>query len=216
MHDNPAADWQALTENYRRMFDEELLRLGDDIGDLTPVAQEALRAELKNHGLGEPGAERPEPQQTKRHASTIDSDAGADRADEFDGSEEDEPSHAFTWKTPLCDCESEEQALGICEMLRRAKIESWYEAPGQGWSIGGPRVVVAADRLDEARQVIAKPVPQDILDDLRAEAPEYEAPRCPACHAEDPVLESAEPSNSWLCEVCGKQWSDPAPAGEPT
>ena len=37
----------------------------------------------------------------------------------------------------------------------------------------------------------------------------YGEARVPECGAEDPVLESAEPTNAWLCEACGAQWSDP-------
>ena len=40
--------------------------------------------------------------------------------------------------------------------------------------------------------------------------PEFEAPKCPKCGAEDPVLESVEPTNTWLCEACGKRWTEPA------
>jgi hypothetical protein len=120
----------------------------------------------------------------------------------------------FSWKSPLCEGDSEEQALAICEMLRLAKLDCWYEGPGRGWSVGGSRVIVSADQLEEARQIASQPIPQSLLDDLRTVVPEYEAPRCPACHAEDPVLESAEPSNNWLCEACGRQWSDPAAAEE--
>jgi hypothetical protein len=46
---------------------------------------------------------------------------------------------------------------------------------------------------------------------VREAAPEYVPPTCPECHAEDPVLESADPSNNWLCEACAARWSDPVP-----
>jgi hypothetical protein len=213
MHENPGQDWQALAENYRMMLDGELDELAASFGDLTETAQQVLRNELRNRGLAEPGAAKKGPlakPQSFRDPPLRNSgnpDANAGETDE-DGGDDGSPLE-YTWKTPLCECDDEEHALAICEMLRRAGIERWYELPGRGWSIGGPRVVVAADQLEEARQVVAKPVPQDILDDLREKVPVYEPPKCPKCGAEDPVLESAEPSNSWLCEACGKQWTEP-------
>jgi len=226
MHENPGNDWQALAEHYRSMYDRELENLADDFGSLTPTAQQALRIELSNRGLAQPGAARPvspakPPSFEKaRFQSAVDPEAGMSRAREFD---EDGGADEFTWKTPLCECESQEHAWQISEVLRRANIESWIERPGakypDGWNhqmVGNLRVLVAADQLDEAREIAAKPIPQDIVEESTGDddAPEeYEPPLCPACHAEDPVLESAEPTNSWLCEACGKQWMEPATEG---
>jgi tRNA(Ile2) C34 agmatinyltransferase TiaS len=79
-----------------------------------------------------------------------------------------------------------------------------------------PRVVVAADQLEQAREIAARPIPQEIIDEFNAPPEEYKPPVCPKCGAEDPVLESADPVNSWLCESCGEQWSDPAEAADVT
>jgi transposase-like protein len=67
---------------------------------------------------------------------------------------------------------------------------------------------VAADQLEEAREIAARPIPQEIVELSQMEVPEFEPPKCPQCGAEDPVLEGAEPVNAWLCEVCGKQWTE--------
>ena len=69
--------------------------------------------------------------------------------------------------------------------------------------------MVAADQLEEARAVAARPVPEAIVEQCKVVDDDYELPVCPKCGAEDPVLESANTVNSWLCEVCGKQWTDP-------
>jgi hypothetical protein len=221
MQIDPAEEWQRLSEHYRGMFDEELEELARSFGDLTETAQQVLRNELKNRGMAAPGTKPkagsgpdcgPSAPEGVRWASAVDPDAGAGsdgESDSPDGSAGSDGPIEFSWKTVLCECDAEEQALAICQALRRAGIENWYQAPGRGWSTGGPRVMVAADQLEQARQIASQPIPQEILDDLRLGAPEYEAPPCPACHAVDPVLESAEPSNNWLCEACGHQWSDP-------
>jgi ribosomal protein L37AE/L43A len=73
-----------------------------------------------------------------------------------------------------------------------------------------PRVLVAADQLDQARAIAAQPIPQDIVDDSKTGAPEYEVPKCPKCGAEDPILESVEQANHWRCEQCEVEWTEPA------
>jgi ribosomal protein L37AE/L43A len=227
MHDNPAADWQSLAEHYRSMYDEELENLADDFGNLTETAQQVLRNELGSRGLPAPGEKpaavaRPESPAAQRWASNVDPDAAANRSEETGGSKEDERTEddqpkEFTWKTLLCECETTDQAYQLREMLKRAGIDSWVETPSGRSSVSTPRVVVAADQLDEAIKVARRPIPQEIVDETKMEVPEYEPPKCPSCGDEDPTLESAEPTNSWLCEVCGKQWTEPAidATGEP-
>jgi len=95
-------------------------------------------------------------------------------------------------------------------MLQRAGIDTWIQATG-GSGLSGPRILVAADQLDQAQLIAAQPVPQDILDEEKEleTAPAYELPVCPQCGAPDPTLESVEPTNTWLCESCDHTWSDP-------
>ena len=217
MYDNPAEDWQGLTEVYRRMGDGELEQVAEAYGDLTQTAQEVLRSEMKSRGLGDPRAvriagEEADADATWRRASRFDLDGGDSGAEE-DGDGDGRPGE-FTWKTPLCECEDRDHAWQLSEALRRAGIESWIEQPGRGWVIGGPRVVVVADQLEQARAVAAQPIPQEIVDLSKMEVPEFVPPKCPSCGAEDPVLESAEPANSWLCEACGREWSEPVAEGD--
>jgi hypothetical protein len=214
MHGNPAEDWQRLTEHYREISDGELLELAADFVDLTETAQQVLRNEMRNRGLDEPrtagetrtNSDRPAP---PRWASSVDPDAGANESSAPGANGEDDLPREYTWKTMLCECDDREQAWQIYEMLKRAGIESWIERPGSG--IVYPRVLVAADQLDEAREIAARPVPREIVDELRQEPPEFEPPKCPQCGAEDPVLESVEPANAWLCEACGKQCTESPP-----
>ena len=219
MHENPGQDWHALTENYRLMLDGELEELAANISDLTDIAQQVLRNELRNRGLAEPDTKaevrkQPAAPAGIRWASSVHPDEGdpnesSDRRQHEDERELDGSTADFTWKTPLCECDDQKHALALCEVLKKAGIESWYEDSASGWGISGPRVVVAADQLEEAREIATRPIPQEIVDFYRDDAPEYIAPKCPSCGTEDPVLESAEPSNSWLCEACGRQWTEP-------
>ncbi len=121
----------------------------------------------------------------------------------------------YTWKTPLCGCEDQEEAWQIFEVLRQAGIESWIVRPGarhaEVWDenmVGNLQVQVAADQLDQARAIIANPIPQDIVEQSKMQVPEFEAPVCPKCGAADPVLEGVDPFNSWRCEACDNEWTE--------
>jgi hypothetical protein len=217
MQSNPAEDWQRLTEHYREMSDEELRELAADIVDLTETAQQVLRNEMNNRGLDERRAAGEAPKSSDRladprWASSVDLDRGDIETNPADGNDEDDLPHEFTWKTTLCECDDREQAWQIRAVLQREGIDSWVEQPGSRYSIGigSPRVLVAADQLEQALEIAARPIPQEIVDEFKIDVPEFEAPRCPKCGAEDPVLEGVEPTNAWLCEACGKQWNEPA------
>jgi hypothetical protein len=216
MQSNPVVEWQRLTEHYRGLGDEELKELAADFGNLTETAQQALRGELSSRGLAAMQTEETAPRWlespiTSRWASSVDPNAGPTETATPSLDEEDDLSKEFTWKTVLCECDDREQAWQIRAVLEQAGIESWVEERGSRYvlDISNPRVLVAADQLDLAHEIVSRPIPQEILDHFAEEVPAFEAPKCPKCGAEDPVLESAEPTNSWLCEVCGKQWAEP-------
>jgi hypothetical protein len=193
MYANPAEELRALTENYRAMSDGQLLELAEDFASLRPAAQQALRDELKLRKLGDPQS----PDWGQRSPEQI----------APSGIEEHEPGIEFTWKTPLCDCESREEAWQIGEVLRRAKIESWLEGQRDAAS-SGLRILVAADQLEDAQRVIANPIPADVIEESHLTPPEYDLPVCPKCGTADPILVGVDPVNVWECESCGAEWED--------
>jgi hypothetical protein len=208
---------QRLAQLYSEKWDDELRVLAEDYADLTETAQQALRDEMKKRGLGDPSTPPPVvvpalPANPTRDTPDLDDfDADSEGAEE---PSEDEPEHEYTWKTPLCDCETQEQAWQLREVLRRNGIESWIEGGNRyTWDLGRARILVAADQLEQARTLAAQPIPQDVVDEWNAQQNDpdvFEAPHCPSCGAEDPVLASVEPVNTWQCEVCGREWSDEA------
>jgi hypothetical protein len=245
MQSNPIVEWQRLSELYREKSDEELQELAADFADLTEAAQQALRGEMRSRGLGDPEASRgsardgqdapaqaasslpPSDLIAERTSEALVEQAGglmglgagaprlvSDQPEAVDG---EEGPHEYTWKTPLCECETQEQAWQLTEALKRAGIESWIESRESyspyrhvGLDARGPRVMVAADRLEEAQRIAAQPIPQEIVDQARLALPEYEPPACPNCGATEPVLEGVDPANTWRCEACGKPWEEPA------
>jgi hypothetical protein len=209
MRIDPFEEWRRLTQLYREMSDEELYELDDDFAGLTEQAQQILRDEMKTRGLVRPRPASVETNLSERSAASAwDADADAPKAK--DGAEESDLPREYTWKTPLCECNDSEEAWQVREALRQAGIESWID--GQGYriveGINYPRILVAADQLEQAREVAARPIPQSIVELSKMPPEEYEPPVCPKCGAEDPLLEGVDPVNSWLCESCDHQWTD--------
>jgi hypothetical protein len=217
---DPATEWRRLSEHYRSLSDAELRELGADSADLTEVAQQVLHDEMKTRGLGEPGTNSPDVATKQAATATIDSredlDVYVPSADGTDDDQQVDGPVEYTWKTLLCECETQEQARCLAEALRRAHIDSWVQIRGTLY----PKIMVAADQLDQARTIADQPISQAIVDEVKADQsapPEYfESPKCPNCGAGDPTLEAVDPTNQWRCEGCGKSWAETeavSPAG---
>lgn len=138
MHEDTIADWQRLTQLYSEMDDGELEALNADIGDLTEVAQQVLRDEMKKRGLNDSSVPRGafEP---REHFAPLQEGPEVDSLTEEDDTEDGGLPHEYTWKTLLCECEEREEAWQIREVLRQAGIESWIEGQGSrvwdAWAI---------------------------------------------------------------------------------
>jgi hypothetical protein len=214
MQNDAGREWQRLTALYQEKGDEELLELGEEVGNLTDVAQQVLRDELRRRGLSLAQAESAssKAQEDRRPVFGAWSRAIAEQNSDMNSEDEergDEQPVEYTWKTLLRTCDTREEAWQISEVLKQAGIESWIEAPAQGsLDLTGPRVVVAADELEEAQAIAARPIPQDVIDQSKVRVEDFVPPTCPKCGAADPLLESVEPTNLWLCEVCGAEWSE--------
>ncbi len=237
MHADPMLEWQRLTEHYREMNEDELRQLATDFADLTETAQQALRSEFQNRGFGDrigaTSASVPSNVQFTASAAKNTSAPIHDRAvdtlgffnrqpelvpDSPDvGAEPDGPVE-YTWKTLLCECDSSQVAGELSEALKRAGIDCWIEGPKPSaysayasLDLTNPRVLVAADQLDQARTIAAGPIPPEIVADSQTKVPDFMPPSCPKCGATDPILEGVDPVNSWKCEQCGQNWTDPTP-----
>jgi hypothetical protein len=213
MQVDPIEEWRRLREHYTQLNDEELYELALDFADLTEPAQQVLRDEMRSRGLDLTPAPREVPKfasgfiasKSDPHASQ----PGTTNTNQPEDDKTDRP-HEYTWKTPLCEREDFSQAWQIHRVLQQAGIESWIEQPGSRYSDSGLpfRVMVAADQLDAAIEIAARPIPKEIVEESQMDPSEYEPPICPKCGAGDPVLEGVDPVNSWLCEACGNQWTE--------
>jgi hypothetical protein len=213
MRPTPAEEWQRLTKLYSEMTDGQLLGLAETFSDLTETAQPILRDELRKRGLDEPQEVLqlpPDPSEREPTFARIaprfsESDRDGDSTDN-DG--DAEPIEEYTWKTDLCELATPEEAWQVREVLRLAGIDTWDRRPSSLFGSQTIRILVAADQLDEARAILAKPIPQDIIHQSKTPVEDFVAPKCPKCGASEPLLESVEPVNTWRCEVCDATWSD--------
>jgi len=241
MQSNPIDEWQRLTAHYRELSDDELRELAADFNDLTETAQQVLRTEMRSRGLGDPEtasdaqlASNAPPETTASwiaagaayetsapiHDPTVNALGFLGRPPELvpdtpDAVSEDDGPVDYTWKTPLCECDTSQQASELSEALKQAGIESWIENPATrsrytGLGLSYPRVLVAADQLEQARAIAARPIPPEIVEESETEVPDFVPPSCPKCGASDPLLEAADPANSWKCEQCGERWTESA------
>ena len=243
MQTDPALEWRRLTEHYRELCDDELRNLAVDFADLTDTAKQVLRDEMRSRGLGDPQASEIAPHSNvpqpidapaialppSRHPRAADTEKfdpiagrtgvafGArfpDLVPDTPETDEDDPGpHEYTWKTVLCECETVEEASELSQMLHLAGLDSWVQEShefGQQYS----RVLVAADQLDKAREIAARPIPKTTVDDSKQEIPEFVEPKCPKCGSDEVVLEGVDRVNRWRCEQCNAEWSDGVAADE--
>jgi hypothetical protein len=214
MQNDPRAEWERLTRLYSEKSDEELLELAEDFGNLTEVAQQVLRDELKKRKLAASGA-KPAAAPDNRLGfggwNPVQDRAPGPQADTVpNGGSGGEPRES-TWRTQLCECDTDDQANLLHMTLMDAGIQSWVELPDPESKLGFtlPKIFVPADQLAHARQIAAQPIPKEIVDQSKAA---FVAPACLKCGAPDPLLESVDSSNHWSCESCGAEWSDAQPA----
>jgi hypothetical protein len=218
---DPLVEWQRLSETYSRMYDAELLELAAATEELTDQARQVLSDEVRKRGLNPSRPERTAPAFSNSPPET----AAPMRdpffsppkivPDEPQADDEEEAPREYSWKTALCGCDTQEEAQQLSEALRRAGIDNWIARPGArqaiAWDermVGNLQILVAADQLEEAREIAAKPIPREIVEESQIEVPEYEPPSCPKCGAADPILENVDPVNRWHCDACGNDWTE--------
>lgn len=193
-----AQDYRQLAKHYGGMYDEELLRLAAEYGDLTEVAQQALREELQRRKI-----ECPEPQQEPNPEPNA-NPSGEALSLEM-GLTEDGNILIGNFQSP-------EEAAMAYWALEIAGIHSKVVTPPGGRS-NLPRLQVAPEDAERAQDVLTEPVSEEVMEQYEAakEVQDFAAPDCPRCGTPDPLLESADPVNVWFCESCGHQWKDAPP-----
>jgi len=195
-------EYARLTDYYRDQPDEALLVLAGEPEELTPIAEEALRAEIRRRGLQVPGAAEHAELATAVQELEARTDGG------FDG---DLWSSYAALAPENCRFYFEDEGGGVAarRFLEESGIDS-FKVPQAGLYEGACVVVKPSD-AERAAVLLSQPLPERLMDEPAIEAKDFVAPSCPKCGGLDPLLESADPTNEWLCEECGHTWADPAP-----
>jgi hypothetical protein len=194
-----ADQYQELTALYDSYGDGELVELGRGMADLTEMAQEVLKGELKRRGLTIAPAAEPVEARVLRDEDLSDmrsyaAVAPAECTFEF---EDDRGASAAYYALTVADIE----AIVLSAQSTRGEVR-------------GPRVVVTPKDAERAAAILSRPLKGE-LRPVADEAAEFALPRCPACGGEETLLESADPVNLWRCDDCGEVWlEDAAPSLE--
>jgi hypothetical protein len=213
---DPGKEWQRLTELYARKYDSELLRLFEERNDLTPIAQEALRAEMQSRRLSFPVSMTEGERNDSRSGSKFQRPTVGEylswSEEEPDSDEGEGREPYFVTKVLLREFSSREEAMTAKHLLGEAGIQSWVEAANNSsLDMRAPRVLVAADQLEEANHLLPDILPGELVAEMGQEVEDFVLPCCPGCGAENPLLQSFEEkdhANHWYCESCGRKWEE--------
>jgi hypothetical protein len=186
-----AAQYQELMTLYGSYGDDELIRLGRGIGDLTEMAQEALKGELTRRGLKIASAA----QQAEARVLT---------------DEDLQDMRAYAESAPaecIFDFEDERTASAAYYALTAEGIDAIVVSPSGAKSDDrGPRVVVTPKDAERAAAILSQPSTDELKAETEETPEEFALPRCPACGGEETLLESVDPVNQWRCDDCGHTW----------
>ena len=224
---DPERERQRLTEFYSGQMDGELEKVAAVAYDLTDLAREVLRAELTKRGLNVelveqrpvppalPGDPPPEPE-------PLPSEVAAAEEVELRNMVvirrfRDLPE-ALLAKGSL-------HSAGIaCELVDDNIVRmDWL------WSnsMGGVKLVVAAEDAAAAEEILSQPIPEEI--DVPGIG-EYQQPHCPKCNSLDVNFQEPDPAayvslwlvpipfhrRAWRCHACHAEWEDDGvPSGQP-
>jgi len=161
------------------------------MGDLTQMAQEALKGELTRRGLKIAPAGAPVETRVLTDEDMSDMRAYAEVA----------PTEC------TFDFEDERAASAAYYALTGEGIEAIVVSPSsEKYGNRGPRVVVMPKDAERAAAILSEPSTDKLTADAEETAEEFALPRCPACGGEETLLESVDPVNQWRCDDCGHTW----------
>jgi hypothetical protein len=189
-------------DRYREMSDGELDLIARDMEDLTDAAKEAMRAELIRRGKEIPQG---------MHG-------------EWEAEEPVVVAQFLNLHEALL-AKGQLNSAGIaCSLLDDNMVRiDWFISN----LLGGVKLTVPPAEADEARELLAQPIPENF--DVEGVG-EYAQPRCPKCNSVDISHESLDKpyaygsawvgvpipfgANRWRCATCGHKWEGTEGDGE--
>jgi hypothetical protein len=195
---NPTEEWRRLNALYSEMVDTELLELRTEFPDLTEMAQDVLRDELKKRQLWD----LPLPAKDPLNESS-----------DNDENEDDFFQDLRLGGVTVREYDTVNDAKLAGYVLDLAGIRAVTVQSNDSFDLRLPFVRVAPEDAEKAATILAQPISAKIRAEFEAmrNLPDFEAPACPRCSCSEALLEAFEPTNQWLCEECGHRWKDAAP-----
>jgi len=113
----------------------------------------------------------------------------------------------------LCECDTYEEAEFVCFILGEQDVYSVVRQNLGTTDLRLPQVLIAPDHMEKARRVLSSADTTALRPQFEAESAiaskDFVPPNCPRCSSEELLLESVDPTNTWVCERCGTTWQDP-------
>jgi DNA-directed RNA polymerase subunit M/transcription elongation factor TFIIS len=195
-------EWEQLRETYSLMSEDELSAVAEDAYDLTPLAQEALQAVIRERGF------------------TIHVKTTKPLAPPAPGHSDDSDLEVNSWVANM------DEARQVKATLNEGGVPCFFGPDNvleledfKGSFDRGVQVKVRVVDRDRAR--LAKLRAAEAADpDYGAPDPEEEkkyAVVCPKCRSEEVIFEQSEPGKTdlpadslfkWRCDSCGYEWED--------
>jgi hypothetical protein len=185
-----AAQYQELVTLYGSYGDDELVELGRGMADLTEMAQEALKGELRRRGLKIAPAGEPV------EARVLSEDDLSDM-------------RAYAASAPaecIFDFEDQRAVTAAYYALTAEGIEAIVVSGGARPDRQGPRVVVTPKDAERAAAILSRPSAEELKAETEEAFEGFDLPQCPTCGGAETLLESVDPVNQWRCDGCGHTW----------
>jgi len=220
---DPQQERQRLTDYYSRQLDGRLEKVAREAYELTDVAREVLRAELKRRSLAVDLTEerpaiaklQPEPGDPPPPSSPPDDEAESEEALDY---RKMVVIRKFRDLPEALLAKGSLDSAGIACVLVDENIVrlDWFLSN----LMGGVKLLVAPEDAEEADDVLKQPTPEHL------EVPgvgDYEQPHCPKCGSLDINFREIDPSayvamfvslpipfhrRAWRCHSCNVEWED--------
>jgi hypothetical protein len=189
---NTADEYRRLEELYGEMSDSRLQDMADQVGDLTYLAQQVLRAEVSKRGLD-------------KQAPDV-------------SPEDDIPSDIGL--TGIWRAKDPTKARSIIDILKSAGIPACMVPEKVEFTDGGFEdwVDIKVVQSDQGRayELLRQYFPPEQESEERLEEDNEHVAVCPTCHSPEIVFQSlniepapgAAAKYNWTCDACGYQWED--------
>jgi DNA-directed RNA polymerase subunit M/transcription elongation factor TFIIS len=216
---DPATEWRNLQDVYSQMTEDELQAVADEAYDLTDVARQVLRSEIKTRQLEiQLREEPPEPSEAAESVEEDDEAFGEEQKEQFDPEDLELVEFCRIWDP--------NEARRVKKIMDLAGVPS-YLGPDNledvNLYVGSYEKGAALKVPYRFNQLALRALSNASTDETRTEPDDGSAEvrsfiRCPNCNSPEVVFHNLEKKSAqdddlearfnWSCDACGHQWQD--------